>query len=49
MRKLDDMAERLRRRHETPYDINLLQPIVLQEYRTTGYSLAAILNLELRS
>ena len=48
MRKLNDMAERLRRRHKIPYDINFLQPLMLQEYRTTGYSLTAILNLELK-
>ena len=46
MRKLIDMAERLRHRHETPYDINLLQPVMLQEYSTTGHSLTAIRNLE---
>ncbi len=49
MRKLIDMAERLRPRHEAPYDINLLQPIMLQEYSTTGHSLTAIRNLELKS
>ena len=48
MRKLNDVAKRLRRRHENTYDINLLQPQMLQEYRTTGYSLTAILNLELK-
>ena len=49
MTKLNAVAERLRRPHEVPCDINLLQPIMLQEYRTTGYSPTAIRNLELIS
>lgn len=49
MRKLVDMTERLRRRHEPPHDLNLLKTVMLQEYRTTGYSPTAIPNIELSS
>ena len=49
MRKLIDMTEGLRRRHELPYDLNLLKPVMLQEYRTNGYSPTAIPNIELSS
>ena len=49
MTNLDDVAERLRRPDEYPCDIDILQPLISQGYRTTRYSPTAIRNLELIS
>ena len=49
MTKLNDAAERLRRLHGFPCDIDILQTLILRGYRTTGYSPTVIRGPELIS